>query len=172
MDRYINDALQDFAEWYVASDWLGKERDCVNIFALQYLKKGIAKNAAISDLSQIRIECAVTQPPDKEQFTRPSAAKDLVIWQNPLDTAWDADWKPGNIPRAIIEWKTSRTGRASDQFDAHDVAWLKAFTETHPKTFGFLVSTHASKTHRRCAWALVRGGSVKKAKIVEIPKSA
>lgn len=122
MDRYINDALKEFASWYVTSDWLGKERDCVNIFAMNYLARGISETSAIMDRRQIRVECAVAQPLDKEVYIRASAAKDLVIWKNPLDTAWDGDWKPGNLPRAIIEWKVSRTGRASDQFDPHDVA--------------------------------------------------
>ena len=163
MDRFIQDALRDFADCYVnRSAWLGKERDCVNIFALQYLTKGIDSTSAIKDVSQIRIECAVMQPSDPEKFIRPSATKDLVIWSKPSDTTWNADWKPVNAPRAIMEWKTSRSGQGSADFDIHDVAWLTAFTAEYPKTIGFLVSTHATKSVRRCAWAMVRCGIIGK----------
>jgi hypothetical protein len=164
MDRYINDALQAFAEWYVSSDWIGKERDCVNIFASKFLAAGIEPGAAIHDAGQIRIECAVQQP---LKFRNPSAAKDLVIWDGPLKTTWDETWKATHQPRAIIEWKNSRTGRASDAFDAHDVEWLSEYTKEYPKTFGFLVSTHATKTHRQCMWAQVRRGIVGKPKTIK-----
>lgn len=171
MDRYVNDALLAFAEWFVSSEWLGKERDCVNIFALQYLAHGIADDAAIRDLRQIRIESAVMQPVDRIKFPKTSAPKDLVIWDGPLDTTWDANWNPVHAPRTVVEWKASRTGRCSDDFNKHDVEWLIGFTKEQPGTFGFLVSTHASATHRRCAWAQVRGGTVGKRKIVEKYKS-
>lgn len=161
MDRYVHDALKEFAAWYVTErpDWLGKERDCVNIFATRFLAAGIVPGAAIQDAGQIRIECAVRQP---SQFPRPSATKDLVIWDDPLKTTWDETWSPQNEPRAIIEWKTSRSGRARATFDAHDVEWLTAFTMEHPKSFGFLVSTHATALNRTCMWAMVRSGVISK----------
>lgn len=162
MDRYVHDSLKDFAKWYVESDWLGKERDCVNIFATRFLTAGIGSGAAIQDAGQIRIECAVKQPSDKSRFPKPSATKDLVIWGDPLKTTWDEMWNPSHEPRAIVEWKTSRSGLAAEDFDVHDVEWLTAFTREHPKTFGFLVSTHAIKSHRQCMWAIVRGGIVGK----------
>lgn len=164
MDRFIHDALQDFADWYVAdpSAWLGKERDCVNTFALQYLIKKIDSTSAIKDVGQIRIECAVMQPSKSGKFIRPSATKDLVVWSKPSDTTWGVDWKPVNAPRAIMEWKTSRSGGGAEDFDVHDVEWLTAFTEEYPKTIGFLVSTHATKSVRRCTWAMVRCGIIGK----------
>lgn len=164
MDRFIHDALLDFANWYAMepSAWLGKERDCVNIFAHQFLNKRIDEFSAIKDVGQIRIECAVMQPPDRERLPKPSATKDLVIWSKPSDTTWDVEWKAVNAPRAIIEWKTSRSGRGPADFDAHDVEWLTAFTEEYRKTIGFLVSTHATKASRRCTWATVRAGVVGK----------
>jgi hypothetical protein len=164
LDFYIQDALQEFAVWYVNEpnelpDWLGKERDCVNIFVTWFLADGVSQNAAVSDLRQIRVDCAVPQP---KGYPKASATKDLVIWKDPLATTWDADWKPVNIPRAIIEWKTRRSSRPSGNFDAHDEKWLKAFTNEHPETIGFLVSNHATKAHRQCIWAPVRSGIVGK----------
>lgn len=169
MDRYINDAMQAFAVWYVKEnpDWLGKERDCVNIFATRFLSAGIETGAAIEDPGQIRIECAVRQPGDKEKFPSPSATKDLVIWDDPLKTTWDPAWSPQHEPRAIMEWKTSRSGRAPKIFDAHDVEWLTEFTLEHPNAFGFLVSTHATEGNRRCMWAMVRKGIVGRSKVVQ-----
>ena len=63
-----------------------------------------------------------------------------------------------------MEWKTSRSGRAPEAFDAHDVEWLTEFTKENPKTFGFLVSTHATQANRQCRWAMVRAGIVGSAK--------
>ena len=166
IDRYVHEALQDFAKWYVESDWLGKERDCVNLFALDFLYKAHSEDSAVRDLRQIRIECPVPQPLDRKKYRKPSAAKDLVIWNGPLDTTWNEDWKPVNVPKAVIEWKTKRVGNAHDAFDAHDETWMKDFTSDFRTAFGFLVSTHASKTHRSCRWAIVRNGKVGKVNLV------
>lgn len=167
MDRFIQDALQAFADWHVSSDWFGKERDCVNVFANTFLNAGIEPGAAIYSAGQIRIECAVQQPSDRLKFRKPSATKDLVIWGDPLKTTWDETWKATHQPRAIIEWKASRVGRASDAFDSHDVEWLTEYTKEYPNTFGFLVSTHATKSHRQCMWAQVRRGIVGKPKTIK-----
>lgn len=166
IDRYVHESLQDFAKSYVKSDWIGKERDCVNLFALGFLTKCISEDSAISDLRQIRVEGPVPQPLDRKKYPKPSVAKDLVIWSGPLDTTWSADWKPVNVPKAVIEWKTKRVGNAHDNFDDHDETWMKDFTSDFKTAFGFLVSTHASKTHRSCRWAIVRAGEVGKVHLV------
>ena len=46
IDRFIEDALGDFTEWYVDSEWLGKERDCVNMFAMNYIAKDTLINSS------------------------------------------------------------------------------------------------------------------------------
>lgn len=166
MDRYIQGALKNFAKWYVEEcpEWMGKERDCVNIFATRFLMESIGPSAAIQHREQIRIEGGVMQPSNKERFPRPSATKDLVIWNKPLDTAWDESWglKKNHAPRAIIEWKTRRSGNPCEHFDGHDKDWMEAFTDDHKTTFGFLVSTHATRKHRSCMWAMVRSGTLGK----------
>ncbi len=170
LDLYIHDALQEFAEWYVneCPDWLGKERDCVNKFATR-LGAGADPGAAIRDAGQIRVECAVKQPSDKSQFLRPAASKDLVIWDDPIKTTWGEGWLATHAPRAIVEWKTCRSGLPAKAFDKHDIAWLTAFTNEYPKTIGFLVSTHATKKHRQCKWAIVRKGKIQKVHIKPKP---
>ena len=155
LDLLIQDSIHDFAEFYVNSTWLGKERDCVNIFALRFLSSNVSEESAIKELSQIRIEGGVPQP---KKFPRPSATKDIVIWEDPIATAWDQDWNPVNTPRAIIEWKTSRSGSNAPDFDSHDVDWMTSFTTEFPKTIGFLISTHSGEHSRSCQWALVRNG--------------
>ena len=166
MDRYIHEALQAFGKWYTEDDpnWMGKERDCVNIFATRFLMAGIKPDAAIQHREQIRIEGGVVQPSDKDKYPRPSATKDLVVWKEPLDTAWDTNWniKANHAPRAIIEWKTGRSGNPCETFDRHDKDWMEAFTTDHKSTFGFLVATHATKKHRSCMWAMVRSGVMDK----------
>jgi hypothetical protein len=167
MDRFVEDALKEFSEWYVNDpEWLGKERDCVNKFVTQFLNKNIVPGTAIGAHGQIRIECAVMQPSltdssGQRKYPKPSATKDIVIWRNPEDTTWDADWQAKNEPRAIIEWKTSRSGNVSETFDEHDRNWLIDFTTEHPKTMGFLVATHSAKGERHCKWAAVRRGIVR-----------
>lgn len=169
IDRYVHEALQEFAKWYVESDWLGKERDCVNLFALDFLTRGISKDSPIKDLRQIRIEGNVPQPQDRKEYPRPSAAKDLVIWKGPLETTWDENWKPVNVPKAVIEWKTRKKGNLRENFDEHDKKWMEDFTKDFKAAFGFLVSTHATTKQRSCRWAIVRDGVVGKVHVVSKP---
>lgn len=113
IDRFVEDALVDFREWYMCTDWHGKERDCVNRFALGFLARSVQRGAAISDIGQIRIECAVPQP---KRYCRAAACKDLVVWGDPLATAGSEDWTPVNLPRVVMEWKTVRATRPRENF--------------------------------------------------------
>ena len=98
IDRFIEAAIYRFAEWISEDKWLGKERDCVNIFASRFILPCVSESSAITEYSQVRIECGVPQPVG---FDRPSAAKDLVIWRGAFDVAWDAEWKPTGIPWVV-----------------------------------------------------------------------
>lgn len=137
IDRFLEDAVVRFADWIAESDWRGKERDCINIFATKFLLPAVSPDAAIKDYSQVRVECGVPQPPC---FNRPSCSKDLVIWRNPLDVAWDANWQPVNVPWVVMEWKTHRKGRFKRMFDKHDLHWLKEFSSLNPDSFGYVVT--------------------------------
>ena len=157
IDRFIEEALISFGDWYVESDWLGKERDCVNIFAHGFLAKGINPNAAIRELTQIRVESGAPQP---KCYTNKSASKDLVIWKDPLGTMWDKEWNIKHIPWVVMEWKMRRRGRIAKQFDAHDVEWLSGFRKEYAGTFGYLVSVYHGRHGRSVSWAKVRGGEI------------
>ena len=157
IDRFIEDALCEFSDWYVASDWLGKERDCINMFALNFLAKAVEPGAAISELGQIRIEAPVPQPAG---YTKITAAKDLVIWDNSHDTVWDKQWNTSKHPRVVLEWKIKRAGKPPKKFDNHDVAWLSGFTDQYQNTFGYLIRVYDGPHGRSIDWAKVKGGVI------------
>lgn len=158
IDRFIESAIYRFAGWIGDTQWIGKERDCVNIFATRFVLPTVCVDSAISEYSQVRIECGVPQP---AEFDRPSAAKDLVVWRGPLDVAWDSDWKPSCIPWVVIEWKTRRKGRFNSMFDDHDVDWLKAFTAQNPESFGYAVTVDFRQSARQVHCAKFKKGEMK-----------
>jgi hypothetical protein len=160
IDRFIESSIYKFAEWIAVSTWQGKERDCVNIFATRFILPAINSNSAITDYSQVRIESGVKQP-DGDLFSRPSAAKDLVIWSNPLEVAWDSAWQPKNIPWVVIEWKTRRKGKFDSMFDSHDIRWLEAFTVQNPKSFGYTVTVDFRDNLREVHFARFKDGAMK-----------
>jgi len=102
IDRLLESLIGEFARWIRESSWLGKERDCVNLFATQFVWPAVSCRSAIKHYSQVRIECGVPQPRN-QGYDRPSAAKDLVIWHGPLDVAWDSNWQPVHSPWVVIE---------------------------------------------------------------------
>lgn len=160
IDRFIESSIYGFASWIAASTWRGKERDCINLFATRFILPAVSPDAAITDYSQVRIECGVPQPTG-ESFKRPSAAKDLVVWRDPLEVAWDFDWKPKNIPWVILEWKTRRSGSFESMFDPHDEVWLTAFTTQNPDAFGYAVTVDFCGSSREVHFARFKDGVMK-----------
>jgi hypothetical protein len=158
IDRFIEEALLSFGAWFESADWHGKERDCVNLFALGFLARDIGPPAPIRELTQIRIECPVPQP---AHFSRPSAAKDLVIWKDGHQTTWAQDWSPRHFPWVVMEWKWKSRGRPDTEFDAHDLDWLTGFTKASPKSLGYLVRVYDGPHGRSLHWAKVRQGLLK-----------
>ena len=64
IDRHVEDSLVAFSKWFLeAKNWHGKERDCVNLFAHNYLANKIGHSGPIKHFGQIRIESPVPQPP-------------------------------------------------------------------------------------------------------------
>jgi hypothetical protein len=160
IDRFIESSIYAFAEWIAESTWQGKERDCVNIFSTRFILPAINCSTAITDYSQVRIECGVPQPKG-ELFNRPAAAKDLVIWRDPLEVAWDSEWQAKNIPWVVIEWKTRRKGEFDSMFDPHDVSWLEAFTAQNPNAFGYTVTVDFRGALREVHFARFKNGTMK-----------
>lgn len=159
IDRFIEDALVDFTDWFKDAEWVGKEHDAVNMFAMGFLAKGVQLGAAIYDLRQIRIESPIPQLP--EHRNKPTARKDLVIWHDPLATAWDAEYNSVNVPWVIVEWKFKRKGKKPNSFDDYDTKWLTGFTKQNPGTFAYLVQLYSGKEGREVLWAKVKDGEVK-----------
>ena len=158
IDRFIEDVLTEFGDWFIAADWIGKERDCVNMFAHGFLSREIKPGAAIHQLTQIRIESASPQPKGYKKLT---ASKDLVIWKDGLETVWGEKWQVRNYPWVVMEWKIKRKGKPSSRFDAHDVEWLSGFTKDYSGTFGYLVRLYDGVHGRAIDWAKVRQGVIR-----------
>jgi hypothetical protein len=53
IDRFINEALENFSHWLKSNQWRGKEHDCVNLFAHKFLFEKIEPGAAIQCPTQI-----------------------------------------------------------------------------------------------------------------------
>jgi hypothetical protein len=158
IDRFIEDALVEFSEWFTVTNWLGKERDCVNLFVHRFLAKRIEAGAAIADMAQIRIEGSVRQPAG---YQRIAATKDVVIWDDPLSTVWDEGWEPVHSPHVVMEWKVYRTGSYVPIFNSHDTEWLSSFTRECPKAFGYLVQICYDDDRRTVDWSKVAEGGVR-----------
>lgn len=157
IDRFVEDALIDFGDWFVSSKWFGKERDCVNLFAHDFLSRGIERGAAIEALTQVRIESPAPQP---KGYANKTAAKDLVIWKDGLSTVWNQEWQVRNTPWVVMEWKCQWKGSVPLQFNQHDVEWLSGFTREYAGTFGYLVRVYHGSHGRVVAWAKVRRGAI------------
>lgn len=157
IDRFIEEALLRFGDWYERYEWRGKEHDCVNLFAHGYLAQGVGPEAPIKDLTQIRIESAVRQP---DGFANRSARKDLVIWRDGLANAWSDDWTAVHDPWVVMEWKWKSHGRPDPTFNSHDLDWLEGFTERAQQSLGYLVQVYDGRHGRLVRWAKVRHGKL------------
>lgn len=157
LDRTLNHALKSFRTWIQESTWVGKERDCINLFVMQFLLPMTGEETAIEHAAQIRIEGAVPQP---RAYARASATKDLVIWAKPSDVTWDAGWSAARSPRAVIEWKAVRRGKSGIHFDLHDQEWLNHFTREFPLAMGYCVSVDMRPNSRDVHWIRIRRGEI------------
>ena len=127
------------------------------MFAMNFLANSAEPGAAISKLGQIRIESPVPQP---SGFSKISAPKDLVVWNNSFETSWDNNWNAIKYPGVVLEWKMKRTGEPPEQFDSHDVTWLSGFTEQFHNTYGYLIRVYCGPHGRAIDWAKVRQGVI------------
>lgn len=128
------------------SDWLGKENDCVNLFAHRFLAK------RVRPLDRIGIEVAVPQLGGKGR--NQAVRKDLVIWRHGGQTTWDKSWKAKAVPQAILEWKVKRGPNAQPTISLRDRAWLKAFKRKHRGFTGVCVTVAFGKK-AEMKWELV-----------------
>ena len=155
IDRFLNEALEEFSAWLKANAWRGKEQECVNLFAHKFLFEKIEPGAAIEDPTQVCIEGALKQPPG---YTRPVASKDLVIWSRPLQTTWSKSWKPVHAPKAVLEWKVYRDHVPRRVFSRHDEEWVNAYTAEQDGSFGYVVAVDFTSDEPVVIWKQSRRG--------------
>ena len=101
LDRLLRTALTAFVADATTEQWQGKERDCVNCFAMGYLIDACGKRHFLQHATQIGIEMSVAQP--SRAGVRPTAPKDLVIWRRPWSTCWDDDENAPLAPLAVLD---------------------------------------------------------------------
>ena len=136
LDALLKQAFLQFAEDIRKNRWHGKERDCVQRFAMGYLVDACGTHHFLQHATQIGIEMPVAKPPKVGK--RRSAPKDLVIWHENWPKVWDSQWNPSLTPLAVIEWKVSRGKKGGKKKD-HDEKWLSSFTSSKRSSIGYSV---------------------------------
>ncbi|HEY4901053.1 MAG TPA: hypothetical protein VIH91_09580 [Terriglobales bacterium] len=142
LDHAVREALIELHQ-RVCSDWSGRERELVSLFAFGYLATFFsADNAILKAQAQIGIEVAVKQTGHLESM-KTQVCKDLVVWREPAMTAWDGQWQLNRTPLCVMQWKcitpltVARVNKKTVL--APDVDWLKKFTEQNNDCIGFSV---------------------------------
>lgn len=133
----ITDSLKEFSCFLERTGWLGKENDCVNLFAHRFLSK------RIRPLDRVGVEVAVPQLGGKG--CKQAVRKDLVIWKKAGQTTWGKGWEARTAPQAIVEWKVQRGPSAKPIISKRDRKWLTRFKRKHSGFTGFCVSVAFGK---------------------------
>lgn len=147
LDRLLRAEFKRFVADIRKTKWHGKERDCVHRFAMGYLVEACGPHHFLKHPTQIGIEMAVAKPP--RVGARPTAPKDLVIWQEKWPKIWSQRWEALLTPLAVIEWKVSR-GRLGGKGASHDEKWLRNFTKSKPESVGYSVNLRFGIPTRHC----------------------
>ena len=147
LDGAVDAALKSLGDQLTRKDWSGRrEREVVSMFCFSHLLNQVGCNRALYDPGQIAIEVAVPQNPDQVELTnrskqKPQVCKDIVLWDKPADTCWDANGLPSKRPMCIIEWKHNVAC-----FSSYDVKWLSDFSKGDPDFVGYAVLTVAKNS--------------------------
>lgn len=150
LDRLLTTALSQFvADIRTKKKWRGKERDCVNRFAMGYLVEACFTRQVsfLKHPTQISIEMPIGKP--HGVGLKKSLPKDLVIWRTPWATCWDEDWNPSVAPLGVIEWKVSR-GSKGGKKASHEKAWLRAFAKSNRDSVGYAVNLRFDGAYAGC----------------------
>lgn len=133
LEDIIRTTLQTFTSHVRAVTWFGLEREMVSYYALGFLAKACEPGSALYDPGQIGVEVRVPGIPGHTK--KPRVCKDLVIWEQPGMTCWNARHEPVVAPMVIMEWKDE----LKKDF-AYDVEWLQHFSAGRPSFMGFTVA--------------------------------
>lgn len=153
LDRVLRTLLHSFVADATRDGWQGKERDCVNRFAMGYLVSACGNHHFLQHPPQIGIEMSVRQP--SRVGTRPTAPKDLVIWRKPWSTCWDDTERAVLAPLAVIEWKVTRGSKGGGD-TSHDFAWLQGFARANHKSAGYSIWLRFREGGTHCGISVAR----------------
>jgi hypothetical protein len=152
IELFLNEALENFSLWLNSNQWRGKEHDCVNLFAHEFLFEKMKTSAFQLHPAQICIESGLEQPV-KGNYINKMVRKDLVIWSEKYQNSWSEDWKPVNIPLVVMDWKAFFRKKIPNRiFDPHDEKWIRLYTEDHIDCIGYVVSVDLFSTPRKVYW--------------------
>jgi hypothetical protein len=154
----LADAFSEYEAWLLSSEWRGKEHDCVNLFVHRFVYSRIHPAGPLSDFTQVGIEVGVPQP--ASIGIKQASRKDLVIWDAPAATTWDAEWRAVRYPRAIIEWKARRKRTGQPVLFPYDIEWLRQYSLMFPKFTGYCATVDFTSTNRRVATAHIFQGEI------------
>ena len=155
-DCVVEETLDAFAAEVLNTDWCGKEHDWVNRYAHGCLLKRCSPGSEFFDPAQLAIEVGVPQPskmepgssPPVRRFTAAAVRRDLVVWREPGQTCWSADWNAVNHPLAILEWKVHRP-RRKNRDQPHERKWLTSYSREHPAVYTFAVEVRLDEVPKR-----------------------
>ncbi len=153
LDTLLRRAFIGFAEDIRKDRWYGKERDCIQRFAMGYLVDACGTHHFLQHPTQVGIEMPVAKP--SEVGKRRSAPKDLVVWHEKWPKVWDSQWNPSLTPLAVIEWKVSRGKKGGENKD-HDAKWLGSFTSDKQSSVGYSVMLRFNDARDLCSLDVCR----------------
>jgi hypothetical protein len=132
IDLIIRQSLKDLAEDVFASNWFGREREAVSLYAFDHLLQYCREDSVLSDPTQIAIEGAVPQIPEPNRKTL--VCKDLVIWPRPGMTCWNEEREPVQYPVVMVKWQMNKT-----RVSSYDMGWLRKFSKEREDFVGYAV---------------------------------
>jgi hypothetical protein len=150
LDSLIRESLIALAEWLNRrNEWHGREREVISLYAFRFLVPRCRKGSALHHRNQIGIEVAVPQLQTPGKRRKTYVCKDLVLWEEPYWTYWDAVKKEERYPMAIMEWKTGKTQNSTD-----DEEWLRRYSRKRKNFSGYSVSINLKepKNHSLFLW--------------------
>ena|SRR5688572_4418134 len=157
LDRIVGSSLRQLAADTHVRSWCAKENDWVNYFAHRYLMGQVSKRGPLKEPTQICIEVSVPQPSNRLAYDRPSVRRDLVIWSECGQTAFDGDcfkanWSPCKHPLAILEWTVHRPGhKKSRAIFEKERQWLRDYCKENPSVLGYAILIDGTCSPRKLA---------------------
>ena len=148
IDEVVERSLRSFtADVFGRTDWQGKEREAVSLFAFGHLINECNPKGVLFDKAQLGIEVRVRQPDPTRAKDR--CCKDLVIWPRPGATWMDTS----RLSRCL-------NGRPASRRFKYELDWLKHFTKAYPETTGYAVSLDKKQRNFQLSVSRVQGGKI------------